>query len=163
MKYSSIQHINILLQSSPMMNDIRSKLQELEQLNQAVTKLLPSPMSNYCSVANFRDGVLILTTKGPTWRNQVEFSKMDLLDQLRKSNARWAGIGSIKVTIDYLIDDLIVDVEDKYQHNSGISPQTVELMNNIVNTEIGYQPLAVGLKRLITKIMVPPIVRTKNI
>ena len=173
MKYTSIQHINTLLQNSSIINDVRNKLQQLKELNQAVVSLLPTEASNYCSVANFRDGVLILTTKSPAWKHQINFLKMDLLDQLRSYNSSWAGISSITVTIDYLIDDL-----DKYQNNSDnndsingynidkknsnnqdnknknftISSKTAELINNIVNQEISYEPLAIGLKRLIGKI-----------
>ncbi len=162
MKYTSIQHINKLLQNSPIIIDVRNKLQQLQQLNKAVANLLPPTIASNCSVANLRDGLLVLTTNSPVWRHQINFLKMDLLDQLRISNPLWAGISAISVTIDYLIEDL-----DKYQKdpnpvnninidsktkNFNISLETAELMNTIANQSISYQPLSVALKKLIEKI-----------
>ena len=162
MKYTSIQHINKLLQNSPIIIDVRNKLQQLQQLNKAVTNLLPPTIASNCSVANLRDGLLVLTTNSPVWRHQINFLKMDLLDQLRSSNPLWAGISAISVTIDYLIEDL-----DKYQKdlnlvnninidsktkNFTISLETAELMNTIANQSINYEPLSIALKKLIKKI-----------
>ena len=174
MKYTSTQHINTLLHNSSIITDFCNKLQQLKQLNQIVSSLLPTTIANNCSVANLRDGILILTTNSPVWKHQINFLKIDLLEKLRNTSPMWAGIISISVRIDYLAEDLNTyqnniklsnlniitnnTSNDKINHkikvnkNFTISPQTALLVNSIVDQEISYKPLSCKLKNLIEKL-----------
>ena len=159
MKYTSIHSINALLQNSQTIIKIRNKLQKLQQLNKIVTKLLPPQISCHCSVANLRDGILILTTTSPVWNHQINFLKMDLLDKLRASDTAWAGITSISIKTSYLIEELTAYQPEPFKidiQNSNINPKkfaistkNAEIINGIANNEISYQPLAMALKKLI--------------
>ncbi|MGD0465128.1 MAG: DUF721 domain-containing protein [Gammaproteobacteria bacterium] len=157
MKYISIHSINALLQNSPTITNIRNKLQQLQQLNKIVAKLLPPTISCHCSVANLRDGILILTTTSPVWNHQINFLKMDLLDKLRISEPAWAGISSILVKTNYLIEELTTyqpDPINNIQNTNNnskkffISEKNAEIINGIANNEISYLPLAMALKKL---------------
>jgi|GEM_PF-1210721 hypothetical protein len=158
MKYISIHSINALLQNSPTITNIRNKLQQLQQLNKIVAKLLPPTTSYHCSVANLRDGILILTTTSPVWNHQINFLKMDLLDKLRISDPAWAGISSILVKTNYLIEELAIYQPDPIKINIQntknnskkffISEKNAEIINSIANNEISYLPLAMALKKL---------------
>jgi len=161
MKYKNLYHINTLLQTSPVISDFCVKLEQLQQLQQAISNLLPPTIANYCKVANLRNSVLVLTTNSPVWKHQLNFLKMDLLEQLRNSNTFWSGIASIVITMDYLMEDLY-----KYQNNTKInglnnqrkiknftiSNKTAVLVNSIFDQEISYKPLLNKLKQLIEKI-----------
>ena len=150
-----------MLQTSPVISDFCVKLEQLQQLQQAISNLLPPTIGNYCKVANLRNGVLVLTTNSPVWKHQLNFLKMDLLEQLRNSNTFWSGIASIVITMDYLMEDLY-----KYQNNTKInglnnqrkiknftiSNKTAVLVNSIFDQEISYKPLLNKLKQLIEKI-----------
>ncbi len=164
-KYTNIHSINTLLQNSPTILNIQDKLQQLQQLHNTVTNLLPPIIAKYCSVANLRDGVLILTTTSPVWNHQINFLKMDLLDKLRNSNAAWAGIASISVKTDYLPEDLMVYQQnnDHSNHKSNdkqkdrlknftISTKTAKIINNIATNDINHPPLAMALKNLARKL-----------
>ena len=158
MKYTSINSINALLQNSPTITNIRNKLQQLQQLNKIVTKLLPPILSRYVSVANLRDGILILTTTSPVWNHQINFLKMDLLDKLRVSDPAWAGIGSILVKTNYLIEELAIYQPNPTEINiqntnnnpkkNSMSAKNADIINNIANNEISYKPLAMALQKL---------------
>jgi len=158
MKYISIHSINALLQNSPTITNIRNKLQQLKQLNKIVTKLLPPALSCHATVANLRDGILILTTTSPVWNHQINFLKMDLLDKLRISDPAWAGISSILVKTNYIIEELAVYHPDPVKINIqntnnnpkkiSISAKNAEIINGIANNEISYKPLAMALKKL---------------
>ena len=170
MKYTNLHHINTLLQNSSVISDFCFKLEQLQQLQKIISNLLPPTIANHCTVANLREGVLVLATKSPAWKHQLNFLKIDLLEQLRNSSPIWSGIASIVITIDYLVEDL-----DEYKNNLKInnlnnqnnsknfnqinvhknftiSNKTAELVNSIIDQEISYQPLLTKLKQLIEKI-----------
>lgn len=94
------------------MKNILIKLEQLEQIKKIIPKFLPKMLANNCIVANIRDGILTLVTNSPVWKHQLNFLKMDLLEQFRKSCPLLAGLSSIEIKIDYLQEDL-----QKYNHN----------------------------------------------
>jgi hypothetical protein len=83
---------------------------------------------------------------------------MDLLDKLRISDPAWAGISSILVKTNYLIEELAIYQPDPIKINIQntknnskkffISEKNAEIINSIANNEISYLPLAMALKKL---------------
>lgn len=59
----------------------------LSELNHAMEKYLPGPLKDYCRVANYRSGLLILQTDSATWATQLKFHIPELLTKLRQEHA----------------------------------------------------------------------------
>lgn len=149
------------------MESIFLKLQQLEQIKNIMPNFLPRIIMSNCVVANLKDSILTLVTNSPAWKHRLNFLKMDLLEELRKSSPLLAGLSAIKIKIDYLQEDL-----QKYHDNISeyykcfnkshtlnnkinqikISQNTSKLIENIIYQNIKYQPLLDAFKNLLTKI-----------
>ena len=168
--YNNFKSIGLLLKNSPIMGKLFHKLQQLEQIKQIIPSFLPEVIKNHCNIANLQEGVLTLVTNSPAWKHQLNFLKMDLLEQLRKSSPLLAGLSSISIKIDYLQEDLykyhdnineyyksLIKSNKNFNHNNhlnsiSISITTAKLIENIITQEIKHQPLLDNFRRLLTKI-----------
>ncbi len=161
--YNNFKSIGLLLKNSPIMGKLFNKLQQLEQIKQIIPNFLPEVIKNHCNIANLQEGVLTLVTNSPAWKHQLNFLKMDLLEQLRKSSPLLAGLSSISIKIDYLQEDLYKyhdNINEYYKsliksnikQNIYITVNTAKLIENIITQEIKHQPLLDTFQRLLTKI-----------
>ncbi|RCU49892.1 DUF721 domain-containing protein [Corallincola holothuriorum] len=71
--------------------------QQITQINQAVRALLPELISKQVTVANYREGILILTVPSAGWAQRLRFAQSMLLSQLRKQHL--PGLSTINVQI----------------------------------------------------------------
>lgn len=101
MQYKNHQSLTNLLNSTPELQKLVSKLEHLEQMHHVITSKLDPDLASQCRVANLRDGTLILATTSPAWNHKLRFSALDLLSTLR-SDHRWSGLKSIDIRVDYL-------------------------------------------------------------
>lgn len=153
MKYNNIRSFNNLLQNSPTISKLYYKLQQIQQLNNVLTNLLPPLAAQNCCVSNLRDGMLILTTTSPVWNHQINFLKTDLINKLRNSSPDFAGITAIKVKTSYLIEELnnyknAASTNNKSRKKLNISANSAKVIHDIADKAITYQPLANMLKNL---------------
>lgn len=152
MKYNNIRSFNNLLQNSPTISKLYYKLQQIQQLNNVLTNLLPPLAAQNCCVSNLRDGMLILTTTSPVWNHQINFLKTDLINKLRNSSPDFAGITAIKVKTSYLIEELNnyknPALNNKSPKKLNISANSAKVIRDIADKAITYSPLANILKKL---------------
>jgi hypothetical protein len=97
MEYKKTSLAN-LLTTSPILREIVYKVEQLAKLNQLVLKKLDPTLARHCRVANFRNGILVLTTTSPIWGHQLRFAKTDILSTLR-ADPEWIGLKSIEAQV----------------------------------------------------------------
>jgi hypothetical protein len=87
-----------ILTTSPILSQIVRKVDQLAQLNRIVHQKLDPALKTHCRVANYRDGVLILTTNTSATGHLLRFAKGELLTALRKE-PEWCHLKSIKIHV----------------------------------------------------------------
>lgn len=93
-KHSLVEIITI----SPILSQIVHKVDQLAKLNRIVHQKCDPELRKHCRVANYRDGILILTTNSSTVGHLLRFSKSALLTALR-SAPEWCHLKSIKIHV----------------------------------------------------------------
>jgi hypothetical protein len=58
--------------------------QQINQISGTIRQILPDVVANQITVANFRDGVLVLQVPSAAWAQRMRFSQTLLINQLRK-------------------------------------------------------------------------------
>lgn len=136
-----------ILTISPILSQIVNKVDQLAKLNRIVHQNCDPELAKHCRVANYRDGILILTTYSSAAGHLLRFAKSDLLTALRKM-PEWCHLKSIKI-----------HVRPSQQDERETSPITqttpeVRLPQRIAKDlketalNIDYQPLQQALLRL---------------
>lgn len=122
--------------------DICHRAIQLDELNDKIKVLLPSPLSNYCLVAGFNQGCLLISAKNAAWATELRYLLPELRDKLR--TAGLYQLTSIKIT---LADCDALPSQEKAANNSGLSAAA---RNNIRTTSelCSYQPLKEALCHL---------------
>lgn len=87
-----------LLQISPTLSALTSRVRDLEKINQIILQKLEPEVAQNCQVANLRNGILYLATTSPAWHHQLRFLTSDLLSQLR-TEPDWMGLKSIEIQV----------------------------------------------------------------
>ncbi len=87
-----------LLTTSPILSQIVNKVEQLARLNRIVHQKCNPELRKHCKVANYRDGILILTTHSSAIAHLLRFEKSALLSALR-SEPRWCHLKSIKIHV----------------------------------------------------------------
>jgi hypothetical protein len=87
-----------LLTMSPTLSQIVHQVDQLAKLNRIVHQKLDSELRNHCRVANYRQGILILTTHSSAVGHLLRFAKSELLTALR-SLPEWCHLKSIKIHV----------------------------------------------------------------
>lgn len=72
-----------LLHQSSTLPDLAEKAELLRYLNQYVKQTLSGPVTEQLTVANLRQGVLVIETTTAAWAARINFQKAKLLQQLR--------------------------------------------------------------------------------
>ncbi len=101
MEYKTNQTLAQLIKQSTILAKFHAKVQNLEQIDQAVKAHLESDLARNCKVANLRNGTLILSTTSPSWNHQIRFLRFELLSKLR-SNKEWCGLKAIETKVNLL-------------------------------------------------------------
>ncbi|MBA2709071.1 MAG: DUF721 domain-containing protein [Tatlockia sp.] len=65
--------------------DICRRSIELDELNDKVKSVLSEPLNNYCLVAAFNSGCLLITATNSAWATELRYRLPELRDQLRKA------------------------------------------------------------------------------
>ncbi len=87
-----------ILTTSPILSQIVNKVEQLAKLNRIVHEKCDPKLRNHCRVANYRDGILILTTDSAAVAHWLRFEKSELLTALR-SLPEWCHLKSIKIHV----------------------------------------------------------------
>lgn len=87
-----------ILTTSPILSQIVRKVDQLAQLNRIVHQKLDPALAKHCRVANYRDGILILTTHSSTTGHLLRFAKSELLSTLR-AMPEWCHLKAIKIHV----------------------------------------------------------------
>jgi hypothetical protein len=93
-KHSMIE----ILTTSPILSQIVNKVEQLAELNRIVHQKCNPELRKHCRVANYRDGILILTTHSSAIGHLLRFEKSELLTALR-SLPEWCHLKSIKIHV----------------------------------------------------------------
>ncbi|HXH54708.1 MAG TPA: DciA family protein [Gammaproteobacteria bacterium] len=93
-KHSMIEILTI----SPILSQIVNKVEQLAKLNRIVHQKCNPELRKHCRVANYRDGILILTTHSSAVGHLLRFEKSELLTALR-SLPEWCHLKSIKIHV----------------------------------------------------------------
>lgn len=87
-----------ILRTSSILSQIVTKVEQLAKLNRIVHEKCDPELRKHCRVANYRDGILILTTPSSAAGHLLRFSKGELLTALR-SVPEWCHLKSIKIHV----------------------------------------------------------------
>lgn len=87
-----------ILNGSSAFNAILNKVGQLAKLNRIVHQHYDREITKYCRVANFRDGILVLTTPSPATGHLLRFTKSDLLSKLTQ-DPEWCHLKSITIHV----------------------------------------------------------------
>ena len=93
-KHSMIEILTI----SPILSQIVNKVEQLAKLNRIVHQKCNPELRKHCRVANYRDGILILSTHSSAIGHLLRFEKSELLTALR-SLPEWCHLKSIKIHV----------------------------------------------------------------
>ncbi len=93
-KHSMVEILTI----SPILSQIVNKVEQLAKLNRIVHQKCDPELRKHCKVANYRDGILILTTHSSAVGHLLRFEKSELLTTLR-SLPEWCHLKSIKIHV----------------------------------------------------------------
>ncbi|HEV2524247.1 MAG TPA: DUF721 domain-containing protein [Gammaproteobacteria bacterium] len=93
-KHSMVEILTI----SPILSQIVNKVEQLAKLNRIVHQKCNPELRKHCRVANYRDGILILTTDSSAVGHLLRFEKSELLTALR-SLPEWCHLKSIKIHV----------------------------------------------------------------
>lgn len=93
-KHSMVEILTI----SPILSQIVHKVDQLAKLNRIVHQKCDPELAKHCRVANYRDGILVLTTNSPAMGHLLRFAKSTLLTELR-SLPEWCHLKSIKIHV----------------------------------------------------------------
>lgn len=93
-KHSMVEILTI----SPILSQIVNKVEQLAKLNRIVHQKCDPELRKHCKVANYRDGILILTTHSSAVGHLLRFEKSELLTTLRKL-PEWCHLKSIKIHV----------------------------------------------------------------
>ena len=97
-KKSGYSAPHALRQKSEVLSPILDRIDHLTKLNAFIKDYLEEPLVNYCRVANFRDGCLVIETDSAVWATQLRYLTPDLLNALR-SKGNMPQLRSIKTHI----------------------------------------------------------------
>ena len=97
-KHSQKHSMVEILIISPILSQIVNKVEQLAKLNRIVHQKCNPELRKHCRVANYRDGILILTTHSSAVGHLLRFEKSELLTALR-SLPEWCHLKSIKIHV----------------------------------------------------------------
>lgn len=151
---------NNIFQDSKILREFSNKIKVLNKLNHIVLQNLNPDIAKKCSVANFKNGILTISTVSPVFKHQLNFSKFDLLSKLRHHPELY-GLKYIEIKIDLNLNNLQDQnnlnllVEQKSKNNFykkiRISEETSNTIQEIAKT-IKNSKLSNSLARLAKKI-----------
>lgn len=87
-----------ILTTSPILSQIVHKVDQLAKLNRIVHQKCDPELQKHCRVANYRDGILTLTTNSSAVGHLLRFAKSELLTALR-ALPEWCHLKSIKIHV----------------------------------------------------------------
>jgi hypothetical protein len=70
---------------------------QLDELNCKIKATLPAPLNNYCLVAAFNSGCLLITATNAAWATELRYRLPELRDKLRKAGLYQ--LSSIKIAL----------------------------------------------------------------
>lgn len=140
--------VSTIFESSSSLSKLKTRMLELEELNQLLDKILPQELKNHCHVANLREGNLILATPSPTWYHKLRFVKPELLSEARKI-PKFSGIKSIDIITqpEEIVEDPKTEVESNPM--SPVSQDTAEGIKTAAKN-IKHESLSKILQKIAT-------------
>ncbi|MBA3535728.1 MAG: DUF721 domain-containing protein [Tatlockia sp.] len=70
---------------------------QLDELNCKIKATLPAPLNNYCQVAAFNSGCLLISATNAAWATELRYRMPELRDKLRKAGLYQ--LSSIKISL----------------------------------------------------------------
>jgi len=124
-EYQSTVSIPTILKKSDHLGKLCAHISKISKLNKAVSCLLSPELAEHCTVANLKDGIVILATDSAVWHHKLRFITGDLLAQLRKK-PKWCFIKSIQVKV-ALEDPVIIIKKPEPRKISKVGVECLEL------------------------------------
>ncbi|GAA5218918.1 DUF721 domain-containing protein [Corallincola platygyrae] len=79
------------------MSKLQHGAQQITHISKTVKQLLPDNLAAHVSVANYRDGVLVLLAPSSAWAQRVKFAQTMLVSKLRQQGL--SALSTIEVRI----------------------------------------------------------------
>lgn len=89
---------HLLRSDKPQLQQMMSKIYQLEALNEQVMSVIEPQFHPHCRVCNLRDGILVIGVASSTWMTPLRFQCPDILQKLRQIPA-FAGIIKIELKV----------------------------------------------------------------
>jgi len=122
--------------------DICQRAIQLDELNEKIKTFLPLPLSDYCQVANFNQGCLLISVKNAAWATELRYLLPELRDKLRAAGLY--RLTSIKIA---LADCEALPSQENVANNPVLS--AAARANILTTSELcSYQPLREALCHL---------------
>jgi hypothetical protein len=71
----------MMTQSGGTLDRLQQQSQMLKQIEKTFITLLPTPLNQYCYVANVRENTLVVYTKSALWATQLRYLTPELVNQ----------------------------------------------------------------------------------
>lgn len=75
--------LDTLFDDTDMLRNVQQRAIALIKLNKAVKALLPKQLHEFCRVANYRQGILVLEVANASWLTLLRYEQQTLLSTLR--------------------------------------------------------------------------------
>ncbi|WP_392560956.1 DciA family protein [Orbus sturtevantii] len=130
MRNSEPQSVNSLLNVNTFLT-IQEKSRTLYALNNLISKLLPESLSQECRVANYRQGILIVTVSSAGWLTRLRYEQEKLRSFLRQNGL--SGLTSIQFKVDPNLNrnKCILHSKDSDLNKRQITQQSAELLMSL--------------------------------
>lgn len=114
----------------------------LQRATEIVHQCLPTPLRPHCAVANWRDGVLILTASSSAWTAKIRFYLPELKKLLLK-NRELDGISEVVIRTEVRASEPAIPP----RRRAILSPESAQILRSLA-THTDHPELSDALQRL---------------
>jgi hypothetical protein len=81
------QIINDILQSSDnQLSNLIAKVNQLNELNQSLSKILDSKLAAHCQITNLENGILTILVDNSSWGTKIRYTSPDIINKMHDTN-----------------------------------------------------------------------------
>jgi len=81
------QIINDILQApNNQLSNLVAKVNQLNQLNQSLSKILDAKLASHCQITNLENGVLTILVDNSSWGTKIRYASPDILNKMHQTD-----------------------------------------------------------------------------
>jgi len=82
------QIINDILQApNNQLSNLVAKVNQLNQLNQSLSKILDAKLASHCQITNLENGILTILVDNSSWGTKIRYASPDIINKMRYTEA----------------------------------------------------------------------------